>query len=67
MILKWVLYKAAVSTAPGVSPRLSLWPVVPEASAEMDENQSYLFVFRGRTNLKTHSKGGMNMRPTLGH
>lgn len=58
MILKWVCYKAALSVAPGVSPTLSLWPVVPEASAEMEEKQSYLFGFMSCANLKHTAKEG---------
>lgn len=50
---KMGLYKAALSGAPGVSSTLSLWPVVPEASVEM-ENQSYLFRFMSCANL-THT------------
>lgn len=37
--IKMGLYKVTLPAAPGISPTLSLWPVVPEASAETDENR----------------------------
>lgn len=37
--IKMGLYKVTLPAAPGISPTLSLWPVVPEASAEIDENR----------------------------
>lgn len=64
MILKWVCTKQHC-VVPGVSPTLSLWPVVPEPSADMDENQSYLFSVRSCANLK-HSKGWLSRRATGG-
>lgn len=39
---KMGLYKVSLPAAPGGSPTLSLWPVVPEASVEIDKKPGLL-------------------------